>query len=228
LEGALIEVVTSRNALLYQDALQDMFRLRRRSLIASGVAAAPDVDPLGKDRFDTDAAMYLLLTTDAGTVIGGHRLLPTLVPHAFSDVSPELCAVRGIQRGEKILEAAFGFVDEESLDKAALERARNRILVGLFEFCLRAGYEKIVWLMPADMLYCLLLIGLAIKPLGIPVVVSGRRQVAVAVTADAFAFENLRTALHVPETQVEYVGATLGDPLVLAAMGNLEHPRAAA
>ena len=78
----MLEVVTSRNAMLYQDALEDMFRLFGRS---------PDGwTTSGKDRFDTDDALYLLLTRDDGAVLGAHRLLPTKGPHKFSEVSPEL------------------------------------------------------------------------------------------------------------------------------------------
>ena len=216
----MIEVVTSRNALLYQDARQDMFRLR--------AGGAPDGTDRGKDRFDTDDAIYLLLTRDDGTVVGAHRLLPTTGPHLLSDIAPDLCAVRGVQRGEKILELSGTFVDEGNLDASAVENARNHLLVGLFEFCLRAGYEKFTWVVPADMLLHLLLIGLDIKPLGIPADRNGIRHIAVAVTADRAALDVLRLALHVPQAQVEYVGALAGDPLVLAPFDPARQPLAAA
>ena len=223
----MIEVVTSRNALLYRDALQDMFDLRRHSDGADMLASA-GLDSAGKDRFDTDAAIYLLLTQDDGTVIGASRLLPTMQAHRFSDAAPELCAVRGVQRGEKILELTHAFVDEGGLGKADLEKARVRTLVGLFEFCLRAGYEKITWLMPTDLLFRQLLMGLTIKPLGVPVDIAGNRQVPVIVTADAAALAVLRMALHVPEPQVIYAGAPAADLLVLVPEDAAQSPRAAA
>jgi N-acyl-L-homoserine lactone synthetase len=212
----MIEVVTSRNALLYQDALHDMFRLR------------PGERDSGKDRFDTSDAIYLLLTKDDGTVIGAHRLLPTAGPHLLSDRTPELCAVRGVLRGADILELSATFVAERGLDKAALENARKHLLVGLFEFCQRAGYETVTWAMPIDQLFPLLLIGLAIKPLGIPADREGVRHVAVAMTTDRAALDVLRLALHVPGAQVEYVGTLASDPLVLAPLEDAQQPLAAA
>src|SRR5476651_498621 len=181
----MIEVVTSRNALLNQDALHDMFHLRHRIFVERmGWEALRKPDRLERDQFDTDDSIYLLLTQDDGTVIGTHRMLPTMKPHLFSDVFPNLCAVKGVQRGERILELTRTCVDEESLDRPAMENARKRIMVGLFEFCLRAGFEKFTLLTPTDLLFRYLLIGLDIKPLGMPVDMDGNKQVAVIVTVD--------------------------------------------
>ena len=106
------------------------------------MGALRGADRLEKDRFDTDEAIYLLLTKDDGTVVGAHRLLPTMGPHLLSDIVPEL--LRGPRRAARrqVLELSGTFVDEGSLDASAVENARNHLLVGLFEFCLRAGYEK--------------------------------------------------------------------------------------
>jgi acyl-homoserine lactone synthase len=199
----VIEVVTSRNALLYQDALGDMFHLRHST---------------PKDRFDTDAAIYLLLTEDNGTVIGAQRALPTLGPHLFSEELAQLCDVKGVQRGAKILELTQGCIDEETLDLGATEWARKRLTVGLFEFGLRAGFEKFTLLIPTDELFRYVLFGLDVKPLGLPVACDGGHQVAVVVRVDRAALDAMRTALGVPEQQVDYVGAPQGDPLVLAPL----------
>ena len=203
----MIEVVTGRNALLYQDALGDMFDFRHR--ILSGQE---------KDRFDTDEAIYLLLTRDDGTVIGTQRVLPTVGPHLFSEELPQLCEVKGVQRGPGILELTGVCVDEDALDPLARETARKRLMVGLFEFCLRAGYEKFTLVMPIESLFRYLLIGLNVKPLGLPSQRNGTREVAVIVTVDFIALDAMRLALDVPEQQVDYVGAPPGDPLVLAPL----------
>jgi acyl-homoserine lactone synthase len=225
----MIEVVTSRNALLYRDALNDMFHLRHRIFVERmGWDALRKPDRLEKDQFDTDSAIYLLLTEDDGTVIGTHRMLPTTGPHLFSDVFPNLCAVKGVQRGDKILELTRTCVDEEALDKPAMEKARKRIMVGLFEFCLRAGYEKFTLLTPTDLLFRYLLIGLDIKPLGMPVDMDGNKQVAVIVKVDQQALDAMRMALGVPDPQVHYVGAPPGDPLVLAPEAPQQRPLEAA
>ena len=115
----MIEVVTSRNALLNQDALQDMFHLRHRIFVERmGWEDLRKPDRLEKDQFDTDDAIYLLLTEDDGKVIGTHRILQTAKPHLFSDLFAKYCAVKGVQRGEKIVELTRTCVDEDALDKA--------------------------------------------------------------------------------------------------------------
>ena len=225
----MIEVVTSRNAILYQDALREMFHLRHRIFVERmGWEALRKPDRLERDQFDTDDAIYLLLTEDDGRVVGTHRMLPTTKPHLFSDVFSNLCAVKGVQRGEKILELTRTCVDEERLERPAMEKARKRIMVGLFEFCLRAGFEKFTLLTPTDLLFRYLLIGLDIKPLGMPVDMDGNKQVAVIVKVDQQALDAMRLALAVPETQVHYVGAPQGDRLALAADGAHQRPLVAA
>jgi acyl-homoserine lactone synthase len=213
----MIEVVTSRNAFLYKDALEEMFHLRHRIFVEKmGWEALRKPDRLEKDQFDNDDAIYLLLTRDDGTVIGSHRLLPTTGPHLFSDVFPQLCAVRGVQRGERILELTRVCVDEERLGKAAMENARKHLMTGVVEFCQRAGYEKVTVLVSTEILFRYLLIGLEIKPLGLPVEMDGSKHASAIITTDRQALDNMRAALGVTEPQVQYIGAPAGDPLVLA------------
>lgn len=213
----MIEVVTSRNALLYKDALHDMFHLRHRIFVERmGWEALRKPDRLERDQFDTDDAIYLLLTQDDGTVIGSHRMLPTTGPHLFSDVFPHMCAVKGVQRGKKILELTRTCVDEDGLDKAKTEKARKHLMAGLFEFCLRSGYSQFTVMTSMELLFRYLLIGINTKPLGVPVDMDGSKQVAAILTVDAVGLDAVRTALGVPRTQVHYVGALQDDPLVLA------------
>jgi acyl-homoserine lactone synthase len=213
----MIEVVTSRNAILYRDALDDMYRLRHRVLVERfGLENLRRADGRQKDRFDTDDAIYLLLTDDEGALHGAMRLLPTLGAHVFSDVFPDLCAVAGVQRGPGMLEMTRAVVDESGQGGAAVAAAHKHLVVGLFEFCLRAGYDKFTMLLPTDMLFHHLLMGIDIRPLGLTTERDGIRQVAVAVTADQAALDALRYALDVDDPLVHYVGGPMADSLVLS------------
>jgi acyl-homoserine lactone synthase len=215
--AAMIEVVTSRNALLYREALDEMFRLRHRIFVESrGYERLRRPDGLQKDRFDIEDAIYLLLTEDDGTVRGTQRLLPTTGPHVFADAMPELCSVKGVQRGERILELSRACVDETALDRPMMEEAHKRMVVGLFEFCRRAGFEKFTMLLPTEMLFHHLVIGVDIKPLGLPVERNGMSQLAAVVPANQHALDAMRLALDVHEPLVHYVGGPLADSLVLS------------
>lgn len=212
----MIEIVTSRNALLYQDAIHDMHRLRHRVLVERrGLERLRREDGLQIDRFDGADAVYLLLTDDGGYVRGTARLLPTTGRHALAEIGPEACSVKGVLRGDDILELTRTCVDE-ALSTPKREIARNHLVVGLFEFCVRAGWHRLTTLLPTDTLFHHLVIGLDIKPLGLPVERDGIKQIAVAVTADQTALNALRLALGVFEPLVHYVGAPAGDSLSLA------------
>ena len=225
----MLEIVTSRNAHQYQDALRDMFDMRHRIFVERmGWEALRKPDRLEKDQFDNDDAIYLLLTDDDGAVIGSHRMLQTVKPHLFSDVFPQYCAVKGVQRGEKILELTRTCVDEERLDKATMERARKRIMVGLFEFFVRAGYEYVTMLSPVDLVFRYLLIGIEVKPLGIPVEIDGVKQVALMAPINEDALAKLREAYGIAEPQVVYIGAPENDPLRLAPVEPKQRPLEAA
>ncbi len=211
----MIEVVTSRNALLYRDALEEMFRIRHRALVEfQGLERLRRADGRLTDRFDTDDAIHLLLTGDDGAVRGGLRLLPTTSPHVLSEILPQLCDCKGLQRDPKTLELSRMCIDP-NLDFAARELGRNRLLVGLVEFCHRTGYERITLLIKTDTLYRHLLIGLDIKPLGLAVDRDGLKQLAVVVRVTDEALDALRQALAVRESEIHYVGAPHEDALVL-------------
>ena len=118
------------------------------------------------------------------------------------------------QRGEKTLELSRLCIDPD-LDREAAELGRNRLLVGLLEFCRRAGYDRLTLLIHTDTLYRHLVIGLDIKPLGLAADRDGLKQVAVVVRVTGEALAALRLALNVHAPQVHYVGAPLEDTLVL-------------
>jgi acyl-homoserine lactone synthase len=225
----MLDVVTSRNANLYGPALDDMFRLRHRILVEKrGLSRLRRPDGRLKDRFDTDDAIHLLLFGKDGALHGAERLLPTTGPHLFSDVAGDLCSVRGIPRGPGIVELTRYCVDEEELPRPALETAGKLLVVGLVEFCQRAGYEKITMLLPADVLFYHLVMGVDIKPLGLSVQRDGIEQVAVQVDVTQRTLNALRLALDVFEPVVRYAGAPDGDPLVLAPARVPELSRVAA
>ena len=121
-----------------------------------------------------------------------------------------------MQRGDRILELTRTCVDEDKLDKATMERARKRIMVGLFEFFVRAGYEYVPMLSPVALVFRYLLIGIEVKPLGLPVEIDGIKQVALMAPINEEALAKLREAYGIAEPQVVYLGARDGDPLRLA------------
>ena len=225
----MLDVVTSRNAHLYGPALDEMFRMRHRTLVERrGLAALARPDRRLQDRFDIPGAIYMLLMDDDAVIVGAQRLLPTTGPHLFADILSDACAVRGVRRDAGTLELSRYCVDEERLGTARVELAHKQLVVGMFEFCRRAGYERITMLLPADVMFHHLVIGIDIKPLGLPVKRDGIEQVPVSVNVTQAAWNALRLALDLFEPLVRYDGAPDGDPLVLGPAAIPEQPREAA
>ena len=203
----MIDVVTNLNATLYHDELDAMYKMRHRVFV-DGMKweALRKPDGVEKDQFDTEDAVYLLLREDGGRVIGSHRLLPTTKPHLFSELFADMCAIRGMRTGERIYELTRTCVDKDLLDKDGEMRALKQIMVGLFEFCIRAGIEQLTLLTPLNTLYRCLLTGVEVKPLGLPREMDGVPQAAVAFITNQTTLDNARQFLGVKENIVRYVG----------------------
>ena len=212
----MLAVVTKHNAFLYRDALTQMFRLRHRIFVERmGWEALRRPDAMDKDQFDNADAIYLILLDEEGTVIGTHRLLPTVRPHLFTELFADFCNVKGIQVGPKIYELNRTCVDEERLPRDKREWARKQIMAGLMEFGVYAGIEQLTVLTPLDILFRYLLIGWDIKPLGVPREVDGVKQAAVAVRVDEAALKAVREAFDIRSQIVTHIGPVpiTGEPI---------------
>ena len=93
-----IHIVGATNCHAYRDELDQYFRLRHRIYVGErGWHALERADGLEIDAFDTAEATHLLGITDAGVVVAGSRLVPSVKPHLMGEVFPT--AVRGRASG---------------------------------------------------------------------------------------------------------------------------------
>lgn len=210
----MIDVVTSQNAIAYQAALEEMYRLRHRVFVEKMKWEAlrkPDGREI--DQFDNDDAIYLLLREDDGRIIGGHRLLPTTKPHLFTELFSDMCNVRGLRSGERIYELTRTCTDKEALGKDREIWGLKHVMVGLFEFCVRAGIEQLTLLTPLNTLYRCLLTGVEVRPLGLPRDIDGIPQAAVAFITSQTTLDNARNFLGIKENIVRYVTSNGETPL---------------
>lgn len=225
----MIDVITSQNAVLYQNALEDMFRLRHRIFVEKmGWEALRKPDGIEKDQFDTRDAVYLVLQDDDGHVIGSHRLLPTLKPHLFSELFPEMCNVHGLKRGANIYELNRTCVDEDRLDPKKQEWARQQIIAGLVEFSYRAGINTVTILTPLEVMFRYMLMGIEVKPLGLHKKIDGVNQAAVAVTMNKYADDAVKAAFRIKSNIVRYIGADGGELSLPSIPASVEPTLAAA
>lgn len=177
----MLEAVTRENAHLYAEEMQQMFMLRHRIFVERlGWEALRKPDGIEKDQFDTDDTIYLLLIEEH-VVVGCHRLLPTTKPHLFSEIFHYLCDVKGVLRAENVYELNRTCVDLETLSPDRCRWARQAVMVGLMEFCLQAGIERLSVLTAPHYISHYLKCGWKIVPLGVPHELDGEIQVAVEI-----------------------------------------------
>lgn len=201
-----MDVVTRENADLYNAELDEMFRLRFRFFVEKmGWSDLHKPDGRERDQFDNGEAIYLLLMNE-GEVVGTHRLLATTKPHLFTDVFPDFCNVRGIQRAPDIYEAGRTCLEERFMDRQTLRKMRRLLMLGLFEFCARAGIRQFTTLCPLYVVHQYLRIGVPIKPLGVPVEMDGLAHLPCAWPTTSQDLGAVQSAFNIHEPTVRYVG----------------------
>lgn len=190
----MLEAVTSQNAHLYGDELQQMFRLRHRIFVERlGREALRSPDGAEKDQFDTTDAIYLLLIDDR-TVIGCHRLLPTLKPHPISELFPHFCDLKGVPRARDTYEVNRSCVDLERLSADACRWARQAAMIGLMEFCIQAGIQRLSAVASPYTISHYLRCGWQLLPVGSPRELDGEMQVAVEIQCTSEGASAMRAA----------------------------------
>ena len=224
----MVDVVTVNNRHNFRPTLEQMHRDRKTIFVDKLKWDVPVVDGEYEiDQFDNDDAIYLLLREDDGRIIGGHRLLPTTKPHLFTELFSDMCNVRGLRSGERIYELTRTCIDKETIGNDRELWALKHVMVGLFEFCVRAGIEQLTLLTPLSTLYRCLLTGVEVKPLGLPREIDGVPQAAVAFITSHATLDNARNFLGIKENIVRYIGVSGGEMLISEIIGSTKRSVAA-
>jgi acyl-homoserine lactone synthase len=133
-----VHVVTSENRALYEDGIRQFYRCRHQIFVEErGWSGLRGPDGLEIDSYDNEHAIYLL-ALDAGRVVGGQRLYPTLLPHMISEVFSHL-ARRGVPQASHIFEWTRYFVIKDR----RTGRTDCRLLAAMQEFCLDEGITEV-------------------------------------------------------------------------------------
>lgn len=131
-----IHIVGATNCHAYRDELDQYFRLRHRIYVGErGWHALERADGLEIDAFDTAEATHLLGITDAGVVVAGSRLVPSVKPHLMSEVFPGLVHGRAPRRDD-IFEWTRFFVARHLRQSGRSCQAAGIVCCGIQEHCL--------------------------------------------------------------------------------------------
>lgn len=173
----MIHVISALNRHLYEDVIEQHFRLRHEIFVEERKwEALRRSDGREIDAYDDDDAIYLLALEDR-RVLGGSRLYPTTKPTMMSDVFPHLAAVRGCPVDPLVWEWSRFFVARDRRDGAF----NLQLMAAAQEFCLDQGIERLCLVMETWWLPRFQEIGFVVTPLGLPALVENSWTMAATI-----------------------------------------------
>lgn len=188
----MIYIVTPENQHLFQDEMEQAYRLRHRVFVDEMKwtdLAKPDGREI--DQFDNEHAVHMLYI-DEGRVLGYQRMLPSTRPHLLSEVLPQLCEdERPV--GAHVWEWTRYCVEPAHRERGrALSPVANALLSGIVEWGLESGISTII--IEMNPLWLLRLVQLHFRtiPLGLPQKIGDQDVLAVTASFDHRTLARLR------------------------------------
>ena len=173
----MIHAISSANRHLYEDVVEQHFRLRHEIFVEERKWEAlrkPDGREI--DVYDDEDAIYML-ALESRCVIGGYRLYPTTKPTMMSEIFPHLAAVRGCPADALVWEWSRFFVARDRRDGTV----NLQLMASAQEFCLDQGIERLCLVMETWWLPRFHDIGFVVTPLGLPALVDGSWTMAATI-----------------------------------------------
>lgn len=181
----MIHIVTAENEHLYQEQMEQAFRLRHRVFVEEmgwHNLAKPDGREI--DQFDDKHAVHMLYI-EHDKVLGYQRLLPSTRPHLLSEVMPELCEVER-PVGAHIWEWTRFCVERSRRDKGrAVCPITNQLLTAVVEWGMECGISQLIIETNPTWLLRMVQLHFCPMPLGLPRTIEGQDIIAVLTTFDS-------------------------------------------
>jgi acyl-homoserine lactone synthase len=173
----MIHAITALNRHLYEDVIEQHFRLRHDIFVEERhweTLRKPDCREI--DSYDNEDTVYLL-ALEGRRVIGGHRLYPTTKPSMMSEIFPRLAAVRGCPADPLVWEWSRYFVVRDRRDGAL----NLQLMAAVQEFCLGQGIAQVSAIMETWWLPRFHEAGFVVTPLGLPELVENAWTMAATI-----------------------------------------------
>jgi acyl-homoserine lactone synthase len=184
----MIHVVSAVNRHLYEDVIEQHFRLRHEIFVDErNWEALRKPDGRDIDDYDNEDTIYLLALDDR-RVMGGYRLYPTTKPTMMSEVFPHLAAVRGCPSDPLVFEWSRFFVARDRRDGVL----NLQLMAAAQEFCLDQGIERLCLVMETWWLPRFHDIGFVVTPLGLPTLIEDSWTMAATIEVRQNSLEIVR------------------------------------
>lgn len=173
----MIHAISAANRHLYEDLIEEHFRLRHEIFVEErkwDALRKPDGREI--DSYDNEDTVYLLALEDR-RIVGGHRLYPTTKPSMMSEVFPHLAAMRGCPADPLIWEWSRYFVVRDRRDGVL----NLQLMAAVQEFCLDQGISQVSAIMETWWLPRFHEAGFVVTPLGLPALVENAWTMAATI-----------------------------------------------
>jgi acyl-homoserine lactone synthase len=212
----MIHVVSAANRHLYEDVLEQHFRIRHDIFVDERrweTLRKPDKREV--DDYDNEDTIYLLALEER-RVVGGHRLYPTTKPTMMSEIFPHLADVRGFPSNPLIWEWSRYFIVRDRREGDL----NLQLMAAVQEVCLTEGIMHISAIMETWWLPRFHEAGFVVTPLGLPVLVDDAWTMAALIDISQDTLRTLNERTGVPS-----VIARNGPRLDAVARANLHQDR---
>lgn len=184
----MMNVLTAQNVDDYPDLMEKVWRFRHRQFVERlGWKELRSEDGREIDRFDTDDAVHLVVTSD-DNVVGYTRLLRTSRPHLLSDVYPEIMDGNEWPRADNVYEWTRCISDDKAA-KFGDVQASHMLITGVLEFCLLSGIKGMIVETHPKLVTWMLETGYKVETLNTPQIINDVPVVPVYIGATRAALE---------------------------------------
>ena len=192
----MIEIVNNDNAKYHQQLLDRQFRLRHDVFVKE--RGWTDFDIGGtheRDQYDNENAVYMIASDETGSVAGGFRLHPTVLPHMLSEHFAHLVEGAVIERRDVLELTRFGMRRSERRSRHYFE-----LLAAIQEYGVMEGLSGFTSVMNPLRIPILQGFGFEIEPLGLPTVLNGESTIAVLFHVSEQYHARVRAKVAIHET----------------------------
>lgn len=201
----MLQIVDKSNRHLFEDALNDMYKMRYRAAVQE-MGWHIEIDELGRDidEFDYPDTVYFLYYNPDGSVGACGRLNPTTRPHLLSEVFSNQC-VDGVPRGENIWHYSRYLVERAGKTQREYMLAWMLITQAVNEWCIDRNIEKVTWL-ARKRLYAMSVGLWPTEPLGPPIYYpdDDKKYIAAISKMNRKGLENVARYSKVPSPVATY------------------------
>jgi len=184
----MMNVLTAQNVDDYPELMEKVWRFRHKQFVERlGWKELRSDDGREMDRFDTDDAIHLVVTS-GDNIVGYTRLLRTSRPHLLSDVYPEIMEGNDWPRADNIYEWTRCISDDRAA-KFGDVQASHVLITGVLEFCLVSGIKGMIVETHPKLVTWMLETGYKVETLNMPQVINDVPVVPVYIGATRAALE---------------------------------------